>query len=80
MSKALNPLASELLARKHHKQMCNDVDALAAGKDRGAWDSEHRRAYDAKQARLKRLLKGAGELCICGLFGIGFALCLYWQI
>jgi cytochrome c556 len=66
---------------KDMKQMRKDVDALAKhDRERGPWDSEHRRAYDAKQAKLKSLLKGAGELCICGLFGIWFALCLYWQI
>lgn len=62
------------------EELNRSVDALAAGKDRWTWDGEHCRAYDAKQARLKMMLKGAGELCICGAFGVGFALCLYWQI
>ena len=60
-------------------ELNHSVDELVK-RDRGPWDGDHRRNYEARQARLKRLLKDAGELCICGLFGIGFALCLYWQI
>ena len=41
---------------KHPRaQMQKDVDRLAI-RDRGPWDSEHRRMADAKQAKRKRVM------------------------
>jgi len=42
--------------RNKKSQMQKDVDRLLAIRDRGPWDSEHRRMADAKQAKRKRVM------------------------
>lgn len=68
-----NPLESEIAGRNRSAQMNHDVDELAKPKRSLA-------EYTARQERMCRLLKGAGELSVCMLIGLAVGVVAYFQI
>lgn len=78
--KFLKRLPSEELAKRHgsgqaQRQMFKDVDALAC-RDRGLWDGEHRRLFDAQEARRKRVMGKIGRALVIVALGAWYGFCL----